>query len=47
MNTNEHYDPCLTCRDYAYCNIWDKDNCCKRCEELGLDDCENCDRRDI
>ena len=47
MSVNECYDPCLTCRDHAYCNIWDKDNCCKRCEELGLDDCENCDCRDI
>ena len=47
MNVNEYCDPCLNCKDFGYCNIWDEDQCRKRCEELGLDDCENCDPMDI
>ena len=47
MNANECYDPYFTCSDFVYCTIWDKDNRCKKCKALGLDDCENCDPMDI
>lgn len=39
--------PCEDCPDYEFCDGWDAEFCCKLCQYLGNEHCEECDPMDI